>query len=274
MAYGPQDSAIKVTPALEEKLKDASFEEIKEIMKNAAVEQGLAHREWDETIVTPNEPGTVPKGFARTVTINGTKHVVEADSELALEKAMGDLYRAKLQPAATEQQTEQARGTDGRFVAQDDAEAQAAHISEVTELRMQMIRGEITPEEFLTKSGAFDSYLAERGVDMETLQEASGKRIERAWVDATSGFLNSEAGSWWPGGSDNMEKISHVLIEMGATEEPCVENLRRAAEYLRDSGQLIENPEVALQQKIADAQSFSDIVSIMRPGSGGSLFGR
>src|ERR1700675_483685 len=103
-------SSIQTTKTLEEQINPCQSQaEVQEILRQAAIDQNLVHRDWDPNILTPNEPGTAPRGYARAVTINGTKHVVERATEIELEKAVGDLYRAQLTPAITTQQTEQPR---------------------------------------------------------------------------------------------------------------------------------------------------------------------
>src|SRR5260370_24738205 len=103
-------------------------------MRQAAVEQHLVVPDaYDANVLIPTAlASTAPKGYAKAVVINGTKHIVEAESELALEKAVGEVYKAAMvQPAATEQHTEeQPRGADGRFATQAEIDEQAAHISE------------------------------------------------------------------------------------------------------------------------------------------------
>jgi len=77
-----------------------------------------------------------------------------------------------------------------------------------------------------------------------------------------------------------MKKMGKVLIEMGAEDSPSAENLRRAAEYLRDSGQLVESPEIAAhnreieaQQRIGEATSVEQIREALG-GRSSSMFGR
>jgi len=165
----PENSAIKVDRNLEEALKNASHEEIKELLKDAAVEQRIAVREWDQSIVTPVNPGTDPKAYARAIVIDGTKHIVSGASEIELEKAVGDLYRAQLQPAATT--TEQpARDTStGRFTSQAEPS-----VSQETKdaLQLQFQLGQISASEYLEKSGSISDYLEKAGIPLDLLRDS------------------------------------------------------------------------------------------------------
>lgn len=98
MSQTTENSAIKITPAIEEQLKTASADEIPVIMRQAMLDQNLVRPDWDPSYLIPVEPSAAPRGFARTVTIDGRKHVVERATEIQLEKAVGDLYRAQLTP--------------------------------------------------------------------------------------------------------------------------------------------------------------------------------
>ena len=103
MSFDPSNSPIRVDATLEEKLKGATHEQIKELLKDAAVSQNLAVREWDESILTPTALADAPRPqkFARAVTIDNRKHIIEAATEIDLERAVSDLYRSAMQPATT-----------------------------------------------------------------------------------------------------------------------------------------------------------------------------
>jgi hypothetical protein len=275
MSYTPENSSIAITPELEKTLKGASFEEIKEHLKNAAISQGLAHREWDETIVTPNEPGTAPRAYGRTitVTVNGQSQsrTITADSELALEKAVGDFYRETFvgQPAVTER-PEASRDERGRFTRTDDPVAKV-------ELDLKFKRGEISTAEYLEQSGAVAEYLEKQGVPLEDLraaaQERAGARFEKSWADATTEFLNGPAGNDWPGGTKNLELIGLKLAALGLTEaEDKVAALAQAYAELKASGELHKNPAVEMHNAMASATSHEELREIARRSSG--LFGR
>jgi hypothetical protein len=264
-------SSIKVTKSLEEQLQGVTnSEQIKEIMKEAAISQKLAHRDWDESILVPNELGTAPRGFARAVTIDGTKHVVEGATEIELEKAVGVLYRA-----ATTQQTEQPRNDLGRFVSAEDAAATA-------DLELAFKRGDISASEYLQRSGAVADYLAKQGVPLEDLQEAvaeqQGARLNSSWQEATETFLKSSAGSDWPGGQQNLEIAGRLIQENGLVDQPSAEALAAVWAAMKENGLAVENPDTAYQRELSEARSAEDITRVndkyFRGGSSSGLFNR
>ena len=72
--------------------------EIAEVLHEEALAQRLVAKEWDESIVSPTK---LAQGVGKTVEINGVLHEITGPSEsdvLAQETA---LYRAAMQPVAT-----------------------------------------------------------------------------------------------------------------------------------------------------------------------------
>ena len=276
-------SAIKTDRSIEEAISKATSQaEVQQILRDAAVNQGVVRPDiYDPNVLLEVAPGTVPRGYAKTVIVNGLKHILEGSTEAELLQAENALYRAAVQPATT-QQTEQPRDTStGRFTSSAEPivsdEQKAA-------LQLQFQLGQISASEYIEKSGAVSEYLEKAGIPVEELkaqvQEKQSERVTQSWQSATQEFLNSPAGNWWPGGEINMEKIGKVLIEMEAEDEPSAENLRRAAEYLRDSNQLVEPPEVAERNRALEAARIIGEVTdpytlreMLQPGTSG-LFGR
>jgi len=260
MSFDPSNSPIRVDATLEEKLKGATHEQIKELLKDAAVSQNLAVREWDESILTPTALADAPRPqkFARAVTIDNRKHIIEAATEIDLERAVSDLYRAQMQPATTTttRQTEQPHADQTRIVNQADADRKAA-------LDLQFQLGQIDVDTYLSKSGAIDSYLADKGIDVESLREVSaskqGERMATSWADATEEFKNSPAGADWPGGEANRAKLGEILVEMDATDHPNAENLALAYQYMKDNNLLSVNESVEQERRIANANSPSEL---------------
>jgi len=123
MPFTPENSAIRLTPEIEEALKDASPDQMKEIFREALVSQHLAVRDiYSPDVLIPTALASAPRPtkFARAVTIDGKKHIVEADSEPELEKAEVALYRSVLQPttaapAATTTSAPARDAATGRF---------------------------------------------------------------------------------------------------------------------------------------------------------------
>ena len=204
MSHTPNDSAIKVDAALNEKLKTASHEEMKELLKDAGTEQGLWHPDWDTSILVPNEPSAAPQKVGKVVRLNGVAYSLTADDEAGLLAQETEIYKQAMKPAATTQQIQQPRDeTTGRFVEQKqpvaavDAEKQAA-------LSVQFQLGQISASDYLEQSGAIDSYLEKAGIPLEDLkaqvQEKQGERLTSSWQSATDEFL-AGSGNWWPGGA-------------------------------------------------------------------------
>jgi len=93
MSWTPESSAIKVTPDMQKALETANAEQIKEMMKQAAVDQRLVVREWDSSILTPVTQGTAPQKVGKVVVLNGVKHTLEAATEQELLAKENALYR-------------------------------------------------------------------------------------------------------------------------------------------------------------------------------------
>lgn len=275
MSHTPEQSAIAVSLELENTLKAASFEEIKEHLKNAAIAQGLAHREWDETIITPNEPGTVPRAYGRTITVNGKSTIITGDSELALERAVGEFYRETFagQPAVTES-TEPERDSAGRFVAAKTPEEQAAEDARRLSLEAEFRLGHLSTSQFLEQSGLLQEEIEKTmGVPVETLrevvQEKEGEKFTQSWERATTVFLNSSVGSSWPGGRENYSKISSVCEQLGLIDaEDKVAALAQAYQYMVENDLLVANPKTELEDKISSARSSSEVVAALDEAMG------
>jgi hypothetical protein len=277
-------SAVKVTPALEVALKNADAAQIPVIMRREMLAQGLVREDWDPSYLIPVEQPVTPssKRFAKTADIAGNKMVFEGDSEIEVERQIGAAYKtaAMLQSPATETRTEQPRdASTGRFTTAEPIISD----DEKAALSIQFQLGQITASEYIEKSGAVSDYLEKAGVPLADLQatvaDKRNEKITQNWQSATQEFLNSSAGNWWPGGDANMTAIGKVLLEMGAEDSPSAENLRRAAEYLRDNNLLVETPavaardrEVELSQQISSINDPYTLRDTLQPGSG--LFNR
>jgi hypothetical protein len=252
-----------------------SAAEISELMKNRSISMGLCRREWDETLVVPNDQ-PVPQKVGRVVILNNVKHSLTANSEAELLAQESAIYRAALEKPATTQ-TEQPRNERGQFTAVEPTITD----DEKTALELRWQLGQISAADYIEQSGAMESYLASQGIDVNVLREVTStqkaERYEKSWAEATEEFLASTP--WWVGGHENTERVGEVLIKMGAEESPSSENLKRAAEYLRDNNMLVENPAVAArqqeaetEQRIGNSMSVEQIRDALGRSSG--MFGR
>src|SRR5579863_6264460 len=143
--WSPEDSAIRMTPEIQKALETADVEQIKSIMADAAVAQGLATRDYySPDVLLPTElANAAPKKFAKVLTINGEKRVLEGETEAALLAAEANLYRGLFsQPAPAVTETPARDAATGRFVERPDDNA-AADAAAKVELELKFKRGEI-----------------------------------------------------------------------------------------------------------------------------------
>jgi hypothetical protein len=238
----------------------AGPEQIKELCHSEEQKRGLIKLDWDESFRIPVET-PIPQGFAKTIVIGNVKHLLESDSQQGLAEAEVNLYRKTFaQPAAgTEQQRDPATG-QFRATADQDRSAAAAdpalEAARQAELRAQMVRGEISVDEYMLQSGALNRVLAAENIDVNALRDITAQKYEQNWAKVTQEFL---ASSDWPGGEINRQRLGETLISMGATEKPSVDNLRRAYQILKDKNMLVPNAEVERAQKIAQARTQEEL---------------
>lgn len=224
MSWTPSESAIRSTPSLEQEISEAvSAQEVQAILKRHALGQNLVTEDrYDPNVLLPVPAGDAARAqgrLAKTIHVNGKVYVAEGNSEHELAQAETDIYRKLFTPdAATEPARDEATG---RFV---------------VEVPVERSDADRVTDEIIERS------LRERGVNIKDLQDFTNQKLATSWADATEEFKQT-VGSWWIGGQENVQKMGDVLLEMGAADNPSVENLRRAAEYLRDNNLLVENPE-------------------------------
>lgn len=266
------DSAIRVDAALEEKLKGASFEEIKAYMAEQAVSQGLVTRDiYDPQVLLPADPGTQPQSLVRTVTINGTTYTLQGATEHDLNVAETQLYRGAVNQPAAAAATEQPRdAATGQFTRQPSVTAE-----EKAALDLQFQLGQISSSDYLERSGAVADYLANRGIPIDELQAQVAEKQEARQTQngeaVVQEFLNGPAGSSWPGGSENLATAARLLQENDL--ELSVANLAAVFEHMKTYDLVAENPELVSHARIANATSVEQIREAMnRPTS--SMFGR
>jgi hypothetical protein len=264
-------SSIRTDAALEESLKNASTpDEMKAILADAAVRQGLVTRDYyDPSVLIPADRTAAPKTFAKSITVEGGKKLFfEGDDEADVERRISTYLQSQMRPVETKPEV-QPRDAKVQFTRVDDPVAKA-------ELELQFKRGELTTADYLAQSGAIDEYFAAQGVSIDELkasvEQKRNENVEHSWKSVTQEFLNSPAGSDWPGGPENLKAIGEVLTAMHVENEPSVENLAAAYKYLKDHDQIAENPELVRITKISEAKSFSEVQEAL--GSHGSLFGR
>jgi hypothetical protein len=272
-------SAVQVTPALEEALKNATADQIPIIMRQARLDQNLVREDWDPSFLIPNEPETAatPRGYAKTIVVNGQKTILEAATEADLLRAETEFYRTTFSDATTTHQIEQPRNERGQFTATEPVisdEQKAA-------LHLQFSLGQISVSDYIEKSGAIDSYLAKNGIEMEelkaTVADKRNQRDEQSWAQSVEEFLHSAVGADWPGG-ENMNILGRLLEENNLTDKPSVETLATVWAHMKTHGLAVETQEAKdyaarknMEDRISEINSPYELRNILQPGSG--LFG-
>ena len=263
MAFTPENSAIRMTPELEARIATASAEEIKSILAEATVAQGLATRDiYDPQVLLPTAlANTAPRGFARPITIDGVKHIVEGTTELELEQNTTALYRSIFAGNADEEDSTPARdAATGRFVAEStqDDDASALEAVRLAELELKFKRGEISTAKYIEESGALDMALRARGINPDLLQEASEVRAQETtdseWNEAVQQFVARHPE--WPGGDSNRDLVGQLLMENNLTDtDDKLGALEAVYDHAVQKGLLVVNPETELNQRILDARN-------------------
>ena len=247
MSFTPDQSRIRTDSSIEEQIAAApTAAEIQRILREAAVNQGIVKRDiYDPNVLLEVPPGDAARAqgrVARTVTVNGQKYILEGNSERELAQGETDLYRQTFQPDAA---TVQARDEAGRFVE---------------------VPAERSPADRVA-ADLVEQSLRDQGIDPDALREFSKEKIVTGWSDAVEEF-KSTVGAWWVGGQVNVLKMTDVLLQMGCADNPNVENLRRAAEYLRDNNLLAENPEAQMIDAIRDTNDPYALRTLLQGHSG------
>jgi hypothetical protein len=264
-------SAIKTDAQLEEALKNASTpDEMKSILAEAAVKQGLVTRDYyDPSVLIPADRAAVPTKFGKSITVDGKKLIFDGDSDAEVEQRISAYLREQPRPAEVQPEV-QPRDEKGQFTRVDDPVAKA-------ELELRFKRGEIDTATYLAESGVVDDYLKSQGVSIDELkasvEQTRNENRETSWKQATQEFLNSPEGADWPGGEANVKIASRLLEENGLVDSPSVENLAAVYCHMKENGLVVENPELVRATKISEAKSFSEVQAAL--GSRGSgLFDR
>ena len=149
--------------------------------------------------------------------VDGTKFVIEGNSESDLAQKEVEFYRAQMQP--TPARTEATRDERGRFTSPVDQGRTDENAFAKAELELRFKRGEISAADYLEQSGAMADYLAKQGIPIEELravaEEKQGERIMQSWQEAAQAFLKSPEGRSWPGGQENLKKVGEIIEQQG-----------------------------------------------------------
>jgi hypothetical protein len=295
--YTPDMNPTRISKELQTKIENApSMEHIAEYLRQAAVEQNLAQADpYNPEILTPTARAETPQPqrFGKTVVVNGTKHVLDADSESELAQKEIEVYRSLMQP--TTARTEVAREENaGRFISTADQSKADENAFQRSEAELAFRRGELSVNDYLEKSGAIAGYFERQGIPLEelkaTVQEKQTQRYEQSWQDATKEFLNSPEGRTWPGGQENLQRIGELIQQMGhGNAQDKVAALVQAYSVMKEKNLVAPNPELVAKQreeerlkKIAEARSPEELRMLLevrsederRLAGGSSIFGR
>ena len=262
---GPDQSSIRTNREIEEAISKAtSVAEVQAIMRQAAIDQRLVVPDpYNQTILIPAEPGTQPRGYAKVITVNGVKHVLEGETQQELDAAEVELYRS----IQTSQQTAEQETPE-------EAAERAKQAIDQNELRLKLMRGEITIDEVVSQ------HLTNIGVSPEVLGAISGAVLEGGWADATSEFL--ERHPEWLGGDENKNTIYRILTDNHLEDAPDkLDAMERAYQHAVANGLLKATPESEATDAMDSAQSPAEIQRALDAykivhgvPTGSSIFGR
>jgi hypothetical protein len=210
------NSPINVTPELEETLKNASFEQVKEILHDAQVDQGIATRAWDgDLVLVPRaEQPAAPAStilVTHTEVIGGREFTFTGETQAEVNSMILDAYKVAeaMQPT---QPSEPVRDERGRFAKTEQV------VSDETkaELLLKMQLGQISVEDYVEQSGAVSEYLETKmGIQggVEAVKQTVAKQYEQSWADASKSFLAQQ--SDWPGGEKNKNLLGLTIYKLG-----------------------------------------------------------
>jgi hypothetical protein len=172
-----------------------------------------------------------PREFKKTERIGNQDFEFTASSAEALELQISSAKTVAAALASDESVTPRsARAAAARNAEQD--------VLDKVDADMALRRGEITAAEYLQRTHAIEDALAEQGVDLNAIGR---QQFEQSWAEATATFLQSDAGSRWPGGTKNRALLGDKLAAMGLTDAADkVAALASAYEALKKAGTLFD----------------------------------
>lgn len=283
MPQGPNDSPLKITPEMEKALAEAIHpSDITRIMHDGLKNQGFVDADpFDPSVLHVREEAAHAAApatrFGAKVTIDGKVHVAEGATQAEADAKIVEVIRAATHPTTRDDQG-RFSATQGRT---DEATAKAIEqeLLRKSELELKFKRGEIDTATYLAESGAIEQHLASQGIDMDVLRKAT---VTPSWEKATTAFLNSPAGSDWPGGEANKLKMAQLIEENGLADAPDKTAAMAAVYgYMKANHLIVPNEEIARQtaeserdKAIREARTPEELKAAVRIGqsSGGTFF--
>ena len=247
MATFPSDSPLKVSDALQDRINRAtSNSELLDLLHQAQIDQGHliadpADRDGKDYFSMHAVGPVVPKSVAKTLVIDGVKHIVEGANEAELAANELTLMRKLF---AVQPVDEQPRNTRGQFVRAEDAVVDDTPLSSV-------------------EADLVERALRAKGVDMEALREftnakASEQRTQ-SWKSAGEQFRESTPA--WMGGDENRDILANIISsnpELIDAEDK-VGAMRAAFQHGIENNLFVENPETTKLNNIGAAQTYDEI---------------
>jgi hypothetical protein len=254
MAFFPKDSAIQVPAGsdLEKAIASASsVSEIQTLLHEAARAQKLIEpdpfdrdgQDWfsHHAVETPQ-----PKGFAKTVTLDGKKHILQSDTEDGLVqeeiRLMRDLF------AGRQAETQQ-RDSAGRFIAQPPTQEEMdAEAARVAALNVDPAAAALAP--------SVTAALQAAGIDVAALRELTQTKQNEAYINAWAGAATAfgEAHPEYPASEANKNILARFISENNLLDAEDKEGALEAAyTFAVENQKLVETTE-AKQARAAEEQ--------------------
>jgi hypothetical protein len=258
MAFSPEQSAIKVPAgsALEQAIASAkSVQEIQSLLWAAARAQNLIEPDFLDpegrnhfafhTVAQP-----APKGYARTITLNGKKIILEADSEEGLVQKELEFFRGTFAAPAT---GTQALDANGRFTAQATQE----------EIEAEALRVAALDPAAVALAPTVKAALEAQGISVDDLKAYTaskrGEQTQQSWERAAEEFRNSPEGMDWPGGENMRVAADLIQANPELMQNPSAETLALVWNHMKEHNLVVENPELTALDNIGKAQTYDEL---------------
>ena len=262
------DSAIKMTPALEKAVASAgSVSEIQNLMHQAALDQGLVapdkmDRDGQDWYSYHAVEQPVPQGVAKTLVLNGVKHVLEGTDDADLQQKELELMRSIVGSTTTDPQ----RDSAGRFVSAADRAALAAVEAQRVAEEERVKQFEVDPVA-ASLAPSVVAALRAAGIDPDALKEFTqtkqNQTFEKSWETAGEEF--QKANPAWPGGTENFNLIAKLISDNNlenSTDK--VGALTAAYKHAIEHNLLVEPAEVVEARELSEAQTPDELTNLLR----------
>lgn len=261
-------SAIKMTPELEAKIAAApDAQAIKTLMHDAAIQQNLVQKDPFDAdgknwfgytpVKTP-----IPQGLAKTVIVNGQKHILEGATEADLQHAELELMRSLFsKPADNSQQ----RDSAGRFIsAEDRAQAVADEAAAQAAAEAQRLASVDTAAE--AEAAIVRRALETQGVSIEELRTYSQTKKEEnytaAWQRAGEEF--QKANPDWAGGDNYQVMLDLIQSSPTLLNDPSAETLARVWNHMKENNLVVEDAADVEARELSEARTPEDLAAVLR----------